>query len=72
MLFRSQIDAYGNPIYDYGVIGKFGDDPWDYGDLYYVLKLASDGDLYGLLYDDTPLSYVAFYAQSSKTNICIQ
>lgn len=70
--FAWEIDAYGNPIYDYGIIGKFGDNAWDYGDLYYVLKLAGDGDLYGLLYDDTPLSYVAFYAQSSKTNICIQ
>ncbi len=70
--FAWEIDAFGNPTYDYGVIGKFGDHAWDQGDLYYVLKLAGDGDLYGLLYDDVALGYVDFFAHSSKTNVCIQ
>lgn len=71
-VFAWQIDAYGNPVYDYGLIGVYGDHALDQGQLYYVLKLASDGDLYGLLYDDVALGYVDFFAHSSRTNICMQ
>jgi hypothetical protein len=59
--YAASIDAYGNPLVDYGAFTKFGAAPGDSGQLYYVLKDASDGTLYAELYDDMPLSYVALY-----------
>lgn len=65
-----EIDDYGNPILDYGQFAHWGDDPWDSGQLYTVLKTASDGDLYTLLYDDMELDYVAFYGITRGDNGC--
>jgi hypothetical protein len=65
--FASSIDAYGNPLVDYGQFATFGDDPNDLGQLYYILKDASDGDLFAELYDDMPLSYVALYGFADGT-----
>lgn len=62
--YAASIDAYGNPIVDYGQFATFGTDPADQGQLYYILKLASDGDLFAELYDDMPLSYVALYGMA--------
>lgn len=65
-----EIDSYGNPTLDYGQFAHWGDDPWDSGQLYGVLKLASDGDLLPLLYDDMVLSYVALYGITRGDNGC--
>ena len=65
-----EIDDYGNPIQDYGQFARWGEDAWDSGDLYVVLKSASDGDLYTLLYDDVELSYVALYGITRGDNGC--
>lgn len=59
--YAAQIDKAGNPILDYGHFTTWGSHPWDVGQLYYVLKIASDGDLYPMLYDDMALSYMALY-----------
>ena len=65
-----EIDAYGNPVFDYGQFAVFGEDPWDYGQLYYWLKMASDGDLYVMLYDDMALGYVAIYGTTTGEGDC--
>lgn len=59
--YAAAIDPYGNTVEDYGAFTTFGSAPGDSGQLYYVLKDASDGTLYAELYDDMPLSYVALY-----------
>lgn len=68
--FASEIDAFGNPILDYGQFATFGDDPLDSGPLYGILKLASDGNLFPLFYDDMALSYVALYGITNGDNDC--
>ena len=69
--FASQIDAFGNPIFNYGQFAVFGEDPWDSGPLAGILKIASDGNLYPLFYDDMALSYVAFYGITAGDNDCM-
>ncbi len=56
-----QIDAYGNPVYDYGHFATHGNHVWDSGSVSTVLSMAADGNLYPMLYDDHTLSYMALY-----------
>jgi hypothetical protein len=65
----TSIDAFGNPRIDFGQFATFGDSPNDQGNLYEILKDASDGRLFAELYDDQPLSYVALYGSAEGT-IC--
>jgi hypothetical protein len=64
----TSIDAFGNPRIDFGQFATFGDSPNDQGNLYEILKDASDGRLFAELYDDQPLSYVAFYGSADCNN----
>ena len=65
-----EIDAYGNPLVDYGQFAVMGEDSADVGSVATILKLASDGDLYPLLYDDTILSYMALYGITKDDGSC--
>ncbi|MCS6831766.1 MAG: PEP-CTERM sorting domain-containing protein [bacterium] len=56
-VYAYQINAFGNPVRYFGIVGQWNDPAARAR----VLQVASDGDLYGHVSDDLIPSYMAFY-----------